>query len=517
MPEEIQNVAKALGGGKMFTIGDDAQVAAAHCRAPMPDDVSMAEWMESKPPGRRSSRNINGVQFENETAENLRTFELLTTAVDTLGRKDPARQKTFQSRCNKVDCALKEIFGNIAVSLKYLQQRYGFNGSHIAYDNASAWSKSELRELIQAVKDFPEGVLPQDEARPFMRFKKGYMPANYESNVLADSTLRFFDGWEEKSTGKRQSTLTHEVAHYISSKTRSDDSKEWHECSDWTTEKVMQDGKPVDQWKLGKPEKVVSVYGGTDPGEDFAESVVAYRFVPDQLKKAAPDKYEFIKRTVFDGIEFNSEEECTNPRRDSDDIKAKIESKMAAWNPTSIEIEKISQGCAEVIFSELSTQTIFNTKTNQALADCLAKPTPTLIEDLAKEEIKNEPYSQHRLPMVRNLSLNYPETLKNKIKTTAPALVRQRLVSKMHSPLWTVLARVKPLTAKACETATFSDTANYFWGIFSEGDNPHFNRKAELEEYGRMSCRVIQMSRKPGATEPISYQETEAYLKRTIP
>ncbi|MFP5492933.1 MAG: hypothetical protein ACLGG0_15635, partial [Bacteriovoracia bacterium] len=177
VPESIEQVSKAIGN---FTVGGDKEVAAAFCREPLPDDLSMAEWMEERETEKKFAKVINGVSFENESKENLRTFELLTTAVDSLGRLDLARQKKFQSRCKKVDCALKEIFGDIGVSMKYMQQRYGFNTSHLAYDNASAWSKPELRELIQAVKDFPEGVLPQDESRPFMRYSKGYIPANYD-------------------------------------------------------------------------------------------------------------------------------------------------------------------------------------------------------------------------------------------------------------------------------------------------------------------------------------------------
>lgn len=40
VPESIGEVSKAVGG---FTVGGDKEVAAAFCRAPLPDDLSMSE------------------------------------------------------------------------------------------------------------------------------------------------------------------------------------------------------------------------------------------------------------------------------------------------------------------------------------------------------------------------------------------------------------------------------------------------------------------------------------------
>lgn len=47
----------------------------------------------------------------------------------------------------------------------------------------------------------------------------------------------------------------------------------------------------------------VSDYASTQPAEDFAESIAAYVFHPKQLQKASPEKYDYIKKYVFDDWE----------------------------------------------------------------------------------------------------------------------------------------------------------------------------------------------------------------------
>ena len=53
--------------------------------------------------------------------------------------------------------------------------------------------------------------------------------------------------------------------------------------------------------KTGK--KIKQVIVGS-PWEDFAESVGFYYSFPEQLKKTAPKKYEYLKNNMFSGIEY---------------------------------------------------------------------------------------------------------------------------------------------------------------------------------------------------------------------
>lgn len=472
--------------------------------------------MEERETEKRFSKEINGISFENESKENLRTFELLTTAIDSLGRPDSARQQKFQSRCKKVDCALKEIFGDIAVSMKYMQQRFGFNTSHLAYDNASAWSKKELRELIQAVKDFPEGVLPQEEARPFIRFAKGYIPVNYDDNTLADSTIRFFDRWEKTSPGSRQSTVTHEIAHFIAQKTRADDSAHWLKCSDWTTKQVMEDGKPVEQWQLGKPQTVVSKYGKTDPGEDFAEAVTAYRFSPNELLAMAPDKYEYIKNTIFDGVEYTTEEKCRNPQRNSERLKEKITERLSQLNPSPNEITRLSGGCLSVIYDRLAQVDRVDLKTDPYVQKCLGAATPQLVQEMAMKELANDPTAKHQAPMFRNLKIELPATLKQKLQTQAPARLSDHFISNSTAALWTVLGRVRPLTETNCRNHAFTDTPNYMYDVSSIAPGLHWEKGSEIRSFARRLCSAIAAKRN-GNTAPANYNEVEKQLRSVLP
>ena len=55
---------------------------------------------------------------------------------------------------------------------------------------------------------------------------------------------------------------------------------------------------------------MVSTYGTRNPSEDFAESIVAYRYNPKPMKDSCPDKYNYIKDIIFDGIEYLDESGC---------------------------------------------------------------------------------------------------------------------------------------------------------------------------------------------------------------
>src|SRR5690606_4066825 len=81
-----------------------------------------------------------------------------------------------------------------------------------------------------------------------------------------------------------------------------DESKEWLDISGW----VEFDGK----WKFTKEDNIISEYGKTNPFEDFTESTVAYRYNSENLKKRSPEKYEFIKKYVYQGLEFDTEDKC---------------------------------------------------------------------------------------------------------------------------------------------------------------------------------------------------------------
>ncbi|MCB0347329.1 MAG: hypothetical protein KDD37_00765, partial [Bdellovibrionales bacterium] len=85
---------------------------------------------------------------------------------------------------------------------------------------------------------------------------------------------------------------------------------EWKNLSGWYIKESTdaKTGKVSRQWdnKVGN-EGFVSAYAGSEPGEDFAESVSAYRYSPYQFKKDFPKKYKYIKDEVFASEEYTEE------------------------------------------------------------------------------------------------------------------------------------------------------------------------------------------------------------------
>jgi hypothetical protein len=70
-----------------------------------------------------------------------------------------------------------------------------------------------------------------------------------------------------------------------------------------------------DTWRVSTSnESFVSGYAATDPFEDFAESFMMYVLYPEVFVEMASNnwqlfrKYNFMKNTVFDGVEFQSED-----------------------------------------------------------------------------------------------------------------------------------------------------------------------------------------------------------------
>jgi hypothetical protein len=51
------------------------------------------------------------------------------------------------------------------------------------------------------------------------------------------------------------------------------------------------------------------VYVAT-PTEEFAEYLTHYMLNATALKKAAPEMYEYLKKNVFDGLEYQPLEDC---------------------------------------------------------------------------------------------------------------------------------------------------------------------------------------------------------------
>lgn len=352
LPEvkDIEAIAKKM---EWFAAGKD-HVAKAPCarQTPFTND-EMKKWIDDQPTVVTRSESINGVYFEDESVENLKTFRLLTDAATIFG-PDPARQKIFNSNCKKVECAVKEIFGSDeGQRLLYLHRRFGLNGSHLVRKDTAAFTSGQLDSILLSLSDFPERILPVEENRMVMRAP----PGSGQEGVYANASITVFDKWVESDPGTQRAIFTHEMGHRLGGTTHVDGDERWKKKSGWSSETKVIDGNDYTVWSASKKDSFVSNYAKTNPDEDFAESVLAYRYNPQALKESDASKYELIKNTVFDGVEYTSQAACENPTRVSDTVKKKIEKKLKNWTPTEAELEAMGRRCNVTSIEHLAQNT----------------------------------------------------------------------------------------------------------------------------------------------------------------
>lgn len=264
----------------------------------------------------------HGIKFENESPALIKIFDQLTSRE----RRLLDVEHEFSSSCNKVLCAVKEIFGaDVGPRLLYLVQEYGLNASHLSFLNAGAWTAQELDDLIPALEDLPKGMFPLDNNRPFMRVRNAalYMPNNPDARlpgpdmcVAATHQLAFYDClWSGVEGLVRTTQVTHELAHYISEELgRLDDGQEWMALSGWQKHRRPGLTSIKISWSKGEDGCFLSDRGQANPSEDFAEAFVAYRYTPKRLRDYCPGKYSFIKEKIFKGMEFTSDQKFCEKR-----------------------------------------------------------------------------------------------------------------------------------------------------------------------------------------------------------
>lgn len=286
---------------EQWSLGDKDVVNAA-CRRGPPDRATIQKWLTDHASEPVAQIPFRGLTFENEDPK-------LVALLNQLLSKDKALQLDFRERddldgCKKAVCVAQKVFGEeIGPALLYMLGKHGFNGSHLSFSNSSAWRADELAPILTALGDLPPPVLANvARNRQLTHFSRGFVKINDPfGSTVADSAISVFDSWNKQSPRHQVSSIMHEIAHVFASQHGLDRSPEWLALSGWKNE---------GDWKATKPETLVSTYSEESPGEDFAESFVAYRYNPRWLRKRSPEKYRFMKEVVFDGLEFTSDAGC---------------------------------------------------------------------------------------------------------------------------------------------------------------------------------------------------------------
>lgn len=226
----------------------------------------------------------------------------VATALRRLIADRDARIAVAASACDTPVCAMDTVFGEgVGARLLRLHVDYGFNGSHRGRTGARAWTADELDAVIAAAADAPlaprasERLLLRDER--IERYRSALAIADPAETIVAingggDIGLRFGEAWAALPQGQRRAAALHEFAHELA-RTRG-------KAEGWSSR--WADAAMADAFlarRAGLPTSRVSRYAMTNLAEDFAESVVAYRYAPDLLRSRAPNRLRFLREVVF--------------------------------------------------------------------------------------------------------------------------------------------------------------------------------------------------------------------------
>lgn len=220
---------------------------------------------------------------------------------------DPKKRFGVDNNCTTAPCVAEAIFGPIVgLQMLYLQSEFNINTSHYSYDDSALFTEAELWDIFASLELLPKKVLP------FNRNQKLTHYAHHmeDKTILANATMGFYDRWSLKKPRNRQYIAFHEYAHnyssnFIDNLTSLD---LWLEATGW--ERTAENRDLFKKISEDREAEMVSEYSKTNPREDFAESVAAYRLNPFELRELSPKRYQFIRDYVFDGIEFTHREAC---------------------------------------------------------------------------------------------------------------------------------------------------------------------------------------------------------------
>ncbi len=272
-----------------------------------PSEKEMKDFLNEGLINTKQAKKINGIQFQDEDPALLKLFSDLHHP----GVLAESLKPNFHSSCKKVLCATQEIYGKKeGLQLLYMLQKYGYNGSdRIAFDS-SPWKAEELDDALTMFSDYPSSFFPVAYNKQFTHFTRGKKNENGE-NTLANAMVEVFDKWGTYSHEERQSTLFHEIGHNLGMLDKKDESAEWLNLSKWKGKTTVNNTVASTDWTMGDSKAAVSLYGGKNPTEDFAETVVAYRYNGNRLKLENRLKYDYMKSNIFDGIEYDSIKNCS--------------------------------------------------------------------------------------------------------------------------------------------------------------------------------------------------------------
>ena len=295
----------------------DMQVDNAKCRQPLPKNVQeLRKYFLDLEKNYLANSDYSVVQIfdlklENQPGILVRAvYELLTPGpiFNSLVKPIQNPKKRFQipDSCVSAVCVAEAIFGSPqGLQMLYLKTRFDLNSSPYSFDDSDPFTESELWDIISALELLPGKLLPFTLNQKLTHYSR----STSRGSVLANATMGFYDRWSRKANSHRQYVAFHEFAHkyadnFVDNLAQID---AWLKVSGW---EPNPENRALFQRLTDHDDELISGYAKTNPSEDFAETVSAFRLNPLELREKSPERYAFVRDFVFDGIEFTHTEAC---------------------------------------------------------------------------------------------------------------------------------------------------------------------------------------------------------------
>ena len=264
-----------------------------------------------------------------------------------LGLHPPANWPAVAEGCETLVCGLGKLYGGEEGALRALNiaKRTGYVMSaasqvdhpgqrSVAVEPTQTWSVGEIRNVDRALSRLPDNFKRMSSMKRFFRAQDGWRyPGSpntigmaYSGDPQDPGRIVLYEG-AFRGNGDPEETIIHEVGHQFDFSALSRDGRDFSDSSGFSAlslwgvrleQATDANGNPVVDasgnprmarvWGSDPDANFVSSYSKTSPREDFAESVSHYVREPELMKVLAPDKYDLIKTTVFNGREYGGAE-----------------------------------------------------------------------------------------------------------------------------------------------------------------------------------------------------------------
>ncbi len=301
------NTASPMDPG--FTTVAETWTGAAACLNAQ--DASLAPRLAPHVQGHGVDARVAGFDLRDQPAEAVTAFRALTRRLERDLKS--GKVAATPSSCQDVTCAMVALVGpDLGPRMLLLAMQYGYMTSDLGARADRRWTARELDVVLAAAADLPQDwftaeggtyrIMLHRQIEAAIRVGAMAPSAGFLVALAGDGYpgVLIADGWDRINTRERRVIVVHELAHELSRKAPS----RWR--SDWR--RAMKADRALA--RRTKTASSVSVYADSDTGEDFAESVAAYRYLPALLQARAPNRYGFLKHTVFKGAEYGSEAGC---------------------------------------------------------------------------------------------------------------------------------------------------------------------------------------------------------------